>query len=268
VYRFLLQRRWLGFVALTAVLCTGFVLAAQWQLDRNDQRQALNAVVDANVQQPPVPVERLLSPADPVGADVEWREVTATGTYDTGAQLLVRNRQIEGGGAGYEVLTPLMTEAGTAVLVNRGWVPAGATARTLPDVPPPPSGEVTVRGRVRLSETTPDREDPPAGQVIAIDLPRVAQALPYPLYGGYVQASSEQPAPTAAPVRLPVAETVSGPHLSYAVQWVLFLVVAVVGGVILLRREAADRSRSRAQDLRGDAHHQSQDSRGEPAWQD
>jgi cytochrome oxidase assembly protein ShyY1 len=282
VYRFLLSRRWLGFAALTLVLCVAFVLASQWQLNRNEQRQALNAVVESNVDRPPVPVGELLRPREPgelsVGrssvagssvAEMEWRAVTATGTYDTDHELLVRNRQLSGAGVGYEVLTPLVTADGTGLVVNRGWVPAGATAATRPDVPPPPAGVVTVTGRVRPSDTTPpDRADPPAGQLIAADVDRMAQQLPYPVYGAWVQAMTEEPAPAAAPARLPVAEVTAGPHLSYAVQWILFVGVAVVGYVVLIRREAEDRrgGHDRSDSDRSDSD-RSDDDRTEPAWQ-
>lgn len=273
VYLFLLSRRWLGFAALTLVLCVAFVLASQWQLNRNEQRQALNAVVEANVGRPPVPVGELLRRTERSSAgranvaEMEWRAVTATGTYDTDHELLVRNRQLSGAGVGYEVLTPLVTADGTGLVVNRGWVPAGATAATRPDVPPPPSGEVTVTGRVRPSETTPpDRADPPAGQLIAADVDLVAQQLPYPVYGAWVQAMTEEPAAAPAPARLPVAEVTDGPHLSYAVQWILFVGVAVVGYVVLIRREAEDRrgSNNNGSDNNGS---DIDDDRTEPAWQ-
>lgn len=271
MYRFLLSRRWLGFAALTLVLCVAFVLASQWQLNRNEQRQVLNAVVEANVGRPPVPVGELLAPpelADLSVAQMEWRAVTATGTYDTDHELLVRNRQLSGAGVGYEVLTPMVTADGTALVVNRGWVPAGATAATRPDVPPPPVGEVTVTGRVRPSETTPpDRADPPAGQLIAVDVDRMAAQLPYPVYGAWVQVMTEEPAPATAPARLPVAEITDGPHLSYAVQWILFVGVAVVGYVVLIRREAEDRRGSNNSNGNNDNGSDIDDDRTEPAWQ-
>ena len=59
--------------------------------------------------------------------DDQYARVRATGRYDAAHQLLVRNRPLEGQ-VGYYVLTPLVTDAGPALLVDRGWVPAGATA--------------------------------------------------------------------------------------------------------------------------------------------
>ena len=163
VYRFLLERRWLGFHLLTIVLCVACVEAGRWQFDRREQRQALNAVIETNVDREPVAASTLLArdatPADaPSAVEHTWRRVTATGTFDTAAQLLVRNRTYPGRGVGYEVLTPLVTADGTALLVNRGWVGAGATAGLAPQVPAPPAGEVTVTGRCLLY-TSPSPRD-------------------------------------------------------------------------------------------------------------
>ena len=246
MYRFLLERRWLGFHLLTIVLCLGCVAGGLWQADRREQRRTLNTVIETNSDQEPVAVSTLLAPdstpADaPAAVAHTWRRVVATGSYDTEAQLLVRNRTFSGRGVGYEVLTPLITAEGTALIVNRGWVAAAATARTVPEVPVPPPGDVTVTGRVRPSQVTPQRADPPAGQLLAVDLDRVADTLPYAVYGGYVELVAQQPVPAAAPLLLPAPEVKSGPHLAYSVQWFLFAAVGVVGWVILIRREARDR---------------------------
>jgi len=246
VYRFLLERRWLSFHLLTIVLCLACVAGGLWQADRREQRRALNTIIETNSEQDPVAVASLLAadttPADsPAAVEHTWRRVTATGSYDTTSQLLVRNRTFSGRGVGYEVLTPLVTAEGTALIVNRGWVGAAATARTVPDVPAPPPGEVTVTGRVRPSQVTPDRADPPAGQLLAVDLARVADTLPYAVYGGYVDLVAQRPNPAEAPLMLPAPEVKSGPHLAYTVQWFLFVVIGVVGWVILVRREARDR---------------------------
>ena len=246
MYRFLLERRWLGFHLLTVVLCLACVAGGLWQADRREQRRALNTVIETNSDQEPVAVSALLAPdgtpADaPAAVAHTWRRVIVTGSYDTEAQLLVRNRTFSGRGVGYEVLTPLITADGTALIVNRGWVGAAGTARTVPDVPEPPPGEVTLTGRVRPSQVTPQRADPPAGQLLAADLDRVAGTMPYALYGGYVELVAQRPVPAEAPLLLPAPQVKSGPHLAYAVQWFLFAGVGVVGWVILVRREASDR---------------------------
>ena len=96
-----------------------------------------------------------------------------TGRYDAGHKLLVRNRPFDGQ-VGFHVLAPLVTAAGPALLVDRGWVPAGEDATVVPDVPAPPPGEVTVTVRLRPSEPASTTGTPPRGQVTRIDVSAIA----------------------------------------------------------------------------------------------
>ena len=73
-----------------------------------EQRKADNAVVRANEEQAPVPVEQVLSPGGDVDEDDEWRVVTATGTYATDDTVIVRYRTREGA-SGVDVVVPLVT---------------------------------------------------------------------------------------------------------------------------------------------------------------
>jgi cytochrome oxidase assembly protein ShyY1 len=57
------------------------------------------------------------------------------------------------------------------------------------------------------------------------------------VYPGYVDLVSSDPAQAAGLTPIPLPELSEGPHLSYALQWVLFAGVAVVGFVLLIRRE-------------------------------
>jgi cytochrome oxidase assembly protein ShyY1 len=241
VYRFLLTRRWLGLLAVTVLVAATCVLLGRWQVHRLEARHANNDLITRNASARPVP------PADLVGldrgpaSDQQYARVRATGRYDTAHQLLVRNRPHEGQ-VGYYVVLPLVTADGPALLVNRGWVPAGESATDVPDVPAPPAGEVTVIGRVRPSEPHQTRGGtPPPGQVTRIDIPQIEADLPYDVYGGYADLVREQPAPRRAPVAIDAPETSEGPHLAYAFQWFLFACMALGGYVVLARREAADR---------------------------
>jgi cytochrome oxidase assembly protein ShyY1 len=241
VYRFLLSRRWLGLGAAALVVAACCVLLALWQLDRLDQRQARNDLVRQNAAAGPVEVGDLLAVGrSPAAGDV-WRRVVATGRYDDDRQVLVRNRALDGP-TGYFVLTPLVTEDGPALLVNRGWVPAGRSAAGPGTVPPPPGGSVTAQGRVRLAEEADGGGAAPAGQVRRIDVPAIASDLPYDVYGGYVDLVSQEPAPREAPTPIPAPEPEPGPHLAYAFQWLVFGGIAIGGLVVLARREAREGS--------------------------
>jgi cytochrome oxidase assembly protein ShyY1 len=161
VYRFLLSRRWLGLLAAALAAATACVLLGMWQLDRLQGRHARNDLLRGNLSIAPAPVNRLLGVDRPPAEADQWRRVQARGRYDTQRELLVRNRTLEGA-VGYHVLTPLVTDDGPALLVDRGWVPAGESASDVPDVPPAPEGEVVLTARIRPGASTSRRSPQPS----------------------------------------------------------------------------------------------------------
>src|SRR5690348_18511788 len=85
--------------------------------------------------------------------DQQWRSVRVSGHWDPTHQVLVRNRASDSGDNGYEVVTPLLPVAGgTALLVDRGWIPAGTTPAQPDAVPAPQDGQVTVVARLEAAE--------------------------------------------------------------------------------------------------------------------
>jgi cytochrome oxidase assembly protein ShyY1 len=238
VLRLLARPRWVALIVAVALLAAACVSLGRWQLRRLDGRRAANAAVLAGLHAPPESPDRLLRPGLPMPDSAEWRPVRTTGRYDAAYELLVRNRLLDGR-VGYYVLTPLVTDSGTALLVNRGWVASGATAAARPDVPPPPPGEIEVTGRVRRSERASGHRGLPAGQVDRIDVPAIATGLPYPVYGGYAELTEQQPAagPAGVPRPVPAPSLSEGPHLVYALQWFAFALMAIGGAVVLFRRE-------------------------------
>ena len=239
MYRFLLSARWLRLIAAALAVAAGCVALGDWQLDRLQQRQARNDLIESNFSADPVAANNLLEVDRPLPADAQWRRVEVQGRYDEAHQILVRNRPLEGA-TGYHVLTPLVTDDGPALLVDRGWVPVGATARTRPDVPAAPAGQVTVIGRARPSEPPAGGDAAPRGQVRRIDVPAIAATLPYDVYGGYAELVEQTPAPHEGLTPLPAPEPNPGPHLAYAFQWFVFALIALGGVAVLARREARE----------------------------
>ncbi|WP_030452674.1 SURF1 family protein, partial [Herbidospora cretacea] len=249
MYRFLLTPRWLALHVVVLLVIPAFVFLGRWQFGRWEDRSAAEDRNATNLSAPPVPVETLTSVGGAVPEKDKFRRVTATGTYDPAHELLVR-RRTQNSQVGFYVLTPLKTPGG-AVLVNRGWVKAGATIDTLPEVPPPPGGEVTLTGRLRPAETTEttgiiDRKGLPAGQVLLIDDRPISTLVGSPLYGGYVDLVEQRPAAEKAPEPVPAPESGGGGglNLAYGVQWWLFIGVAIGGWILLIRRELHDRRES------------------------
>jgi cytochrome oxidase assembly protein ShyY1 len=247
VYRFLLTPRWVALHLVVLLVIPAFVFLGRWQFGRFEERSANSDLVTSNIESSPVPLGELARPGQPVKESDRFRKVVAAGTYDAQHALVVRRRPQDGRN-GFYVLTPLVIGSGQAVLVNRGWVQAGPTADAPPEVPAPPTGEVTVTGRLRPAETEEnsglrDRPGLPPGQVLLINPGKIGASLPYQLVGGYVELVEQRPESSAAPAPVPAPDVGAGGglNLAYGVQWWLFIGIAIGGWVLLIRRELADR---------------------------
>jgi cytochrome oxidase assembly protein ShyY1 len=217
--------RWTVYVAVAIVFAIACGFLSHWQFTRNEGREAQLALVEDNYDATPVPLGDVLPPGGVLDPVDEWTPVTLTGTYLADEQLLVRNRA-HGGSAAYEVLVPFRQTDGRVLLIDRGWVPPGETQPEPDAVPAPPSGEVTVVARLRPAEPVPSsgRSAEP-GQVPTINLGLVAEQTGPLEEGAYALLASESPAPATTPFALDPPSADPGPHLSYAIQWILFAVM-------------------------------------------
>jgi cytochrome oxidase assembly protein ShyY1 len=227
----MLSRRWLLFALVVAVLCYAAWWLGEWQFHRLADRKDSNAVVRANEDRPPAPAADVLAPGRPVSEGDEWRLVEATGTYDTDETVVVRYRTRDGA-SGVDVVVPLVTADGTALLVDRGWTATENQGTRPDDLPPPPEGEVTVEGWVR-ADATGDSADVDDQSTRAVSSEQIGAALDLAVYGGWVELKSEdgEPASGLEPVELP--ELNNGPHFFYGLQWWFFGLLAIVGFLYL-----------------------------------
>lgn len=221
-------RRWIGYIALVLVFSIACGVLSWWQFARNEEAQERVRQVVENWDRAPVGLGALLASPDAAFDPADtWTPVVVTGAYDPDGQLVVRGRPREGQ-PGFEVLVPFHVDGGGTLIIDRGWVPAGQTQAEVPDsVPAPPLGPVTVVARLKAGEPSVPGRTAPAGQVATIELPLIAELLEDPAVytGAYGLLASEDPAvETPALARRP--EPDPGPHLSYAVQWILFAVLA------------------------------------------
>ena len=236
VYRFLLAPRWLAFAALMLLAAATMVGLGRWQLARYHERSAINARIDAAGGTAPVAVTGVLRAGAAPPESAEWTRVTAIGHFDPVREILVRGRTLDGR-VGFEVVTPLVLTDGTALLVDRGWIPpAGSGMAARPTVPAAPTGEMTVTGRVRLPEShaaAPEQRDGTL-ETRRIAPAVLARALPYPgVLGGYVTAEGQ---PGFSPI--PVEKENAGMNAGYVVQWWMFAALTLGGLIWAVRREA------------------------------
>ncbi len=222
-----MSRRWAAFFVVVVVLAGATWWLGRWQFGRLEDRRHDNAVVERNEDAPPVPVEQILATGRDVDPDDEWRTVTARGTYLADETVIVRYRTRDGA-SGVDVVVPLQTDAGPALLVDRGWLATSNSGADPDDVPDPPSGEVTITGYVRVDATggsarVKDRS------TRSISSKEIGTALDRQVYGGYVLLASEDPAPATPLERAELPELGDGPHFFYGLQWWFFGVLALFG---------------------------------------
>lgn len=247
MYRFLLSRQWVILTLLALVLIPVMVELGFWQLHRHQHRVAQNTLIADNLKAEPVPVTELTSPGHTVPRADFWRQVEATGRFDTTHEVVVRRRTNSDETVGFHVLTPFVLADGRAVLVNRGWIPFGDDQRSFPDIPAAPKGEITVVGRLKADETTgtsgiKELSDLPDRQVMLINSEQRARSLGRTVLGGYIEQTAPA-APGDSPQQIPEPDSGSiGAHMAYAVQWWLFTAGVPVGWVVLVRRERRDRA--------------------------
>ena len=229
--------RWMSYFAVAVVFAVVTSLFGLWQWDRRSQKVAEIARVDIHFAEEPVPFVDAFPPGMQWDDDLRWTPVLMTGRYDPSHTVLVRTRP-RFSQVGFEILVPFQLDTGETVLVNRGWVPTGAS-QDYPDVvPSPPEGTVSVTGRLFASEPLIEGRSAPGGQVATIHLDTVAQATGTPLDNrAYVALSSEDPSTSPMPALLERPATDEGPHLSYTVQWFLFALLGFVAWGYLLRED-------------------------------
>ncbi len=235
--------RWSGYIAFAVAFAIACAYLANWQFTRNESRENQLALIAANYDAAPAALDEVLPPGAPFDAADEWQPVILVGEYLPDETVLARNRP-HGGTSAFEVLVPFATDDGRVVLVNRGWVPPASDSSDPDAVPTPPTGEVSVTVRLRPAEPLPTSgRSAPDGQVPTITPSLLGDGVLPDVYAIMV---AEDPAPASAPQPLESPSEDPGPHLSYAIQWILFAVMGfafiwyMIRTEIRHRREDAD----------------------------
>jgi len=229
--------RWSVYVLIAIGFAIACAFLSHWQFDRNESRSEQIALVEQNYDAEPVPLSDLIGSDGALDPGDQWHPVLLRGEYLADQQLLVRNRP-HGGTSAFEVLVPFRDADGRVFIVDRGWVPPGDGDS--PDaVPAPPEGEVEVTVRLRPGEQVPaSGRGAPEGQVPTINLPTIAGLVDGDVItGAYGQIVSEEPAGVGTLGGFDSPTDDPGPHLSYAIQWILFALMGFVFIGYIIRTE-------------------------------
>lgn len=241
-WNFAFSRRWLGYFALLVVFAIACGFLSSWQFDRRDERVTENDRIVNNFDAEPQPVAEALPNADSFEADQEWQPVELHGHYLTDEQVLARARPMDGM-PGFEILAPFETNDGQIFVVNRGWLQTGQEQDLPDEIPPAPTGEMTVVARLQPGEPEVPGRSAPEGQIATIHLPTFAERLGADrVYtGAYGLLAAENPSAPAGKLT-PKPALTEGNHLSYAFQWIIFAIIGAVGLVWGIRNEYRHRN--------------------------
>ncbi|QIR86229.1 SURF1 family protein [Paracoccus sp. AK26] len=194
-----------------------------WQVQRLAWKTDLIARVDARVAADPVPAPPPAEWAGLTAENAEYRRVSVGGEYRPDSDVLVQ--AVTERGAGFWVMTPLVTDDGWTVLVNRGFVAADRR-----DDRPLPQGPQAVTGLLRLSQ--PDgaflrANDPDAGRWYSRDTQAIGASLGLRDVAPYFIDADR--AGDAQPIGGLTVIAFRNSHLTYALTW-----FAMAGGLLVL----------------------------------
>ena len=227
------------FGAVSAVVTVVLLTLGIWQVQRLFWKLDLIERVDARVNAAPVDAPRADQWSSITAANDEYRHIRVTGTFRHDAKTLVQATTERG--PGFWVVTPLVRDDGSTVLVNRGFVPPDRrdpAIRAAGNV----EGEAQVVGLLRLSEPGGGflRDNDPAGHrwysrdVAAIAAARgLTQTAPY-----FIDADGTDN-PGGLPVGGLTRVVFPNNHLVYALTWFALAAMLIGAMVMIGRREWA-----------------------------
>jgi len=236
-YLRLSHKRWIGWLLVAIVFAIACVFLSQWQFDRRAHRVAEISLVEKNYDASPIALDaKMLEGQASKVNSLKWHPVSVSGHYLPDQAVLARNRP-KSGQPGFESVVPFVTDAGAILAVSRGWLPTG-NLQDSPDSIPLPSPEAqTITARLVPSEQKVDRAAP-TGQVANLHLPAIAESTGLDLNTSWYLVMQSESVPQAkAPAQLLRPSTDEGNHLSYALQWILFGILAFAVLVWAIHRE-------------------------------
>lgn len=220
-------------IMLTALLALGF-----WQVERLTWKQALLARIAERQKAAPLTLSSQADIAKLTKAKDEYRRATLSGRY--GREQLFWFTQIENkpqglprrDAAGYHVLVPFMLSDGTALLLDRGFVPA--RLKDTPDANPgdPQRLEVILRWPDKRGRF--DNDDKPTEGLVYVRDPQAIGdywGVVLPAFLAEVAAPGKH-WPRGGQTRMKIANN----HLQYAGTWFgLALVLVIISGLWHIR---------------------------------
>jgi surfeit locus 1 family protein len=220
-------RWWGGLLALAA--CAATLSLGNWQSRRAEEKRGLAERFAQASRAAPLPINAV--PA--ATAALAFKRLAAKGEFVSRYTVLLDNK-VYRGRVGYFVVTPLrLSGSAMHVLVNRGWIAAGARREDIPEVVTP-AGEVSVEGyglehAPRVLAAGDGRPEGRVWQGLAFDeFTRWSGLALQPVF-----LQQQSPAADGLVRDWPAPDFGIEKHTSYSIQWYLISALSVALFLIL-----------------------------------
>jgi surfeit locus 1 family protein len=234
----------IGFILLVVLGVCVLTALGVWQLERRVWKLDLIRRVDERVRATPAPAPGPADWADVTAVHDEYRHVRVSGRFLNDRETLVQ--AVTDLGGGYWLLTPLRTDQGFTVLVNRGFIPSelkDPAVRAGDRI----AGETTVTGLLRMTEPKGGflrANDPVRDLWRSRDVRAIAAARGLSETAPYFIDAELGPDPQAYPRGGLTVLTFANSHLIYALTW-FGMAVLLAGAAIATLRPESRKSRAR-----------------------
>ena len=217
-------------VGLTALMLAAFAVLiglGVWQLKRLHWKEGLIAEIETRTKGEPISLDQAIAIARE-GRDPSYYRVKVEGRFDHAKELYLY--AVSEGRAGWHVITPLRTEDGEVVLIDRGFVPdelRNPASRAQGEL----DGAVAVTGIVRVPETqgtfTPDNEVG-ANRWFWRDLQAMARSIGAAEVAPFYLEAEKSDVPGGWPEGGQTRLELPNNHLQYAITWFLLAACLLV----------------------------------------
>ncbi|NBT46294.1 MAG: SURF1 family protein [Actinobacteria bacterium] len=233
--------RWGSWILIGLLFGVACWFLAQWQFSRASEVHQRNQIVIQNFNRQPEPLQTLLQVDKPWQAELEYRQVTLSGHYIPAQSYLVRNRPFQGN-PGFLQLVAFEMNNGQILFVERGWLPTGSKQDTPDYIPAVDSEPRTIILHLRRSEDKSSNQAP-KGQLVNLNIPTAARNLPESktYRQAYGRMVSESPG-LASGINLGEPDLSEGNHFSYALQWIVFGLMAFAAVAWNINQDRRSRS--------------------------
>lgn len=183
-----------------------------WQLKRLEWKESLVAKIEKRMSMPPITLSDIKNIDE-----AEYRLVKLSGKYLHDKEMIILGRPFNGK-PGQHVLTPLVTEDGKTIIVNRGWVKYEEDY-SKPEFAEGAEGIIRKTQKLNfLSNMIIQKNNPKTGVWFYVDLPQIYAHLNAPKQDFYLELASTQK-PNSYPYALEKKINIYNEHLNYAITW-------------------------------------------------